>query len=143
MSTKSIFFNLFLQFILGEELYDFRDCYQEKIAINILAQLPANETRANAILLFLEDFERIRNNYGNMQPMRFSLLEKTGISIQKHLIFANCDSKMLLFNKNQYGMKIIRISFSPTENQMSKMNIRIPENTTRTNTRSNIIFSMI
>ena len=143
MSPKSILLNFFLQFILGEELYDFRDCYQEKIAINILAQLPANETRANAILLFLEDFERIRNNYGNMQPIRFSLLEKTGKGIQKDLIFANCDLKMLLFNKNQHGTKIIRISFSPTENQISKMNIKIPENMTRTNTRLNIIFSMI
>jgi hypothetical protein len=82
MSAKSIILNFLLSFILGEELYDFRGCYQEKIAINILAQLPANETRANAILLFLEDFERIRNNYGNMQPMRFSLLERTGKGIE-------------------------------------------------------------
>ena len=82
MSAKSIILNFFLSFILGEELYDFRGCYQEKIAINILAQLPANETRANAILLFLEDFERIRNNYGNMQPMRFSLLERSGKGIE-------------------------------------------------------------
>ena len=70
-----IILNLFFTLILGEELYDFRPCYQEKIAINILAQLPENLTRADAILWFLEDLELIRNTYGNMQPIRFSLLD--------------------------------------------------------------------
>jgi len=72
-----IILNHFFTLVFGDEnkLYDFRPCYRAKNAINILAQLPENQTRADAILWFLEDLELIRNTYGNMQPIRFSLLD--------------------------------------------------------------------
>ena len=84
-----IFLHLFLPIIFGkspEEFFDFRDCYQEKLAISILAQLPENQTQSNAILEFIWYFERIRNNYGNMQPIRFSLLENVGKGIRETLL---------------------------------------------------------
>lgn len=58
-----------------EELYDFRTCFQEKIAINILTGNHEGHVEMEVIKKiygFLEDFEQIRNNYDNLQPMRFT-----------------------------------------------------------------------
>ena len=69
-----VLFLAFMSFCLGEELYDFRSCYQENMTLNVVAHIPKNETQSTAIIHFLDDLDRIRNTVDDNQRMRVTLL---------------------------------------------------------------------